>query len=148
MSWFPDAIIAYPPSSGNLGLVVRPIFSGSDPNVLTVKLASGSLSLSGSVTSSEARPTSSSLSTVGYSSASGSVLAEADSNRLGLYICNNSNKNLLIRLGPLPVGSASFSLILTPHSTYEASFPVYGGVVTGVWLPGGSGNAMVTQLFL
>lgn len=147
MSWFPDALINYPPAPDHLGLVVRPIFSGSDPGILTVQLAEGSLTLSGSFTG-EAQPTSSTVSAVAYTTAS-ITLQSANSSRRGWALYNDSNKSLFLKLGS-GASTGSWTLKIIPKAFYELPYPFYDGEITGYWSGGanGSGQAMVTELIL
>lgn len=145
MSWFADSMIARDPRSDEIGLIVRPIFSGSNPGVLTVQLASGSISLgniSGSFT--QPQPASGSFMAVARTSST-VVIASGNLSRMGLTVYNDSNGQLYLKLGSGATTSA-FTVKLVANAYYEVPFPVYTGVVTGVWATAGSGNAMVTEL--
>lgn len=143
MAWLPEDLIkGYPPPSGSLGLVVRPLFSGSDPGVVTVRLESGSISLSG--TFGERRPGTSAHTVVGCS-VSSSILAASNTGRLGMSVFNSSDDDMFVMLGP-GASTSQFSFKLISDAYYEVPFPVYTGVVTCVWRAGASGSAQVTEL--
>lgn len=136
----------YPGGPTDFGLWVRPIFSGSDAGILTVRLASGSALSIGGISGSFdiEQPSSASLGIVPASQTTVTLVA-ANSDRLGLTITNESNSDLLARFGPA-AASGAFSVRMQPGDFYEFSFPTYTGVVTGLWPNSGSGAALVTEL--
>ena len=147
MSWFADSMISRPPRSDEEGLIVRPIFSGSDPNVLTVQLASGSISLgplsfSGSLI--EPKPNSSLMYAVSRSNTQ-IVISSGSIDRLGFSVYNNSRASFYLSLGSV-ASTASYTVKLISNAFYEIPFPIYTGVITGIWATSGSGNVMVTEL--
>lgn len=146
MSWFPDSIIDRPPLANERGLIVRPIFSGSDPGVLTVQLASGSLLNIGEMSGSFSieAPTSASLATVSRTSST-VTLAPANSARKGLTITNDSNAQMYVRLGP-GATIAAYTVRLVANAYFELPFPAYTGLVTATWASAGSGVALITEL--
>lgn len=145
MSWFADSMINRPPFSSEFGLIVRPIFSGSDPGVLTVQLASGSLSIgaiSGSFT--QPQPNVGNLYAVPVSTTA-VIIVSGNLDRMGLTIFNDSTGSLMIRLG-VGVTPVLFTVRLTSQDYYELPFPVYTGDVWGIWNDAGPGNALSTEL--
>lgn len=135
MSWIGETLKKIVPVSDDLGMVVRPVFSGSDPGVLTVKPLGGSFS--------EIRPGVSTVTAVSYS-ADTNILRNANADRRGLLVFNNTNKIMYVKEGT-EASIESWTLRIPPDSLYEFSWPVYTGVVTCFWATGGSGNAMVTE---
>lgn len=144
MSWFPDSIVNRPPRSDEFGLIVRPIFSGSDPGVLTVQLASGSINLSGSFSADPTRPATSNVTVVGYSTST-SVMAASNTDRRVLTIYNDSNRNLFLKLGP-GASLIDWTVKMPPNAYYEVPQPCYTGNITGIWAAGGAGQARITEL--
>jgi hypothetical protein len=135
-----------PPSPDEYGLYVRPIFSGSDPSVLTVQLASGSSLNIGGISGSFGleQPTSASFDAVPVSTTAVTIAA-TNANRLGMTIKNDSNRVLFIRFGP-GVTTSAYAVEMRPRDLYELPFPCYTGLVTGIWASAGSGNALVQEL--
>jgi hypothetical protein len=133
------------PRSDEIGLIVRPIFSGSDPGVLTVTFASGSFSI-GSISGSFStpQPGTGGLSVV-PNSLSPVIIASGNLARLGITIFNDSSGTLFLRLG-MGVATNLFSVKLSSQDFYELTSPCYTGPITGIWQVADAGNAMVTEL--
>jgi len=145
MSWFANSMIDRPPYSDEIGLIVRPIFSGSDPGVLTVTFASGSFSI-GSISGSFSTPQPGTGGlTVVPNSTSAVIIASGNLSRMGVTIFNDSSGTLFLRLG-MGVATNAFSVKLTSQDFYELPSPCYTGVVTGIWGSSDTGNAFVTEL--
>jgi len=145
MSWFADSMIDRNPRFDEIGLIVRPIFAGSDPGVLTVQLASGSLSIgniSGSFT--QPQPNIGNLTAI-PAAPTPVIITSGNLSRMGLTIFNDSSQPLCLRLGS-SVTTSMFTVKLVPQDYYELPGPIYTGVVTGVWTASGSGNALSTEL--
>lgn len=167
MSWFTDSIKNVLPVADDVGMVVRPVFSGSDPNVLTVRhIFSGSNPdiltvrpiFSGSdpnvltvdireginlVNDGELRPATTSVDAVVYST-SMVILKGSNETRRGLSVYNDSNRNLFLKEGS-DATTESWTVKIPPNALYELAFPPYTGVITGFWAAGGSGKARVTE---
>lgn len=146
MSWFADSMVNRDPRPDEIGLIVRPIFSGTDPGVLTVQLSSGSNLSIGNISGSFSQPQPG----VGTLVSIGSdvvpvVVASGNTGRLGLTVFNDSSGPVCLRLG-LGVTSTMFTVRLSAQDFYELPFPTYTGVVTGVWPVSGTGNILVTEL--
>mgnify|MGYP000399455837 CR=1 FL=1 len=145
MSWFADSMINRPPRSDEIGLIVRPIFSGSDPGVLTVQFASGAFNLgaiSGSF--STPQPNTGDLQAI-PNSTSAVIIASGNLTRMGLTIFNESTGTLYLRCG---TGAATnmFTVKLSAQDFWELQPPTYTGVVTGLWnVSDPAGNALVTE---
>lgn len=146
MSWFPESIIDRHPRPDEFGLIVRPIFSGSDPGILTVQLASGSLnlSLSGSFSSDPTRPNTSVVTSASFSTST-VLLAAANNTRRVLTVYNDSNRNLYLKNGP-SASLGDWNVRLPPNAYFEEPQPIWQGEVTCVWAAGGSGYARVNEL--
>lgn len=72
------------------------------------------------------------------------TLLNSNSNRLAAIIQNTSKRILLIKFGT-GIGSANFSVMILPRSSYQLpSGPTYTGVVTGIWT-GPEGGALITE---
>lgn len=144
--WLPEALIKFPPAADNLGLVVRPLFSGSDPGILTVQLASGSFnigSISGSF--SEPKPGTAGLTFV-LSTSSEVIIASGNLQRMGLTVFNDSSGTLFLMVGPTgSLATNFFSVKLSTGDFYELPVPVYTGAVTGLWNQPDTSGAMVTE---
>lgn len=137
-----------PPSPDEYGLYVRPIFSGSDPNILTVSLASGAFSIgniSGSF--STPHPGTADLQVVSDSS-SPVVIASGNIGRMALTIYNDSSGTLFLRMGSVSASLSAFTVKLASQDFYELQTPCYTGPVTGIWNVPSGGGAMVTELTL
>ena len=142
-NFLPLAIQKRLPNEEDLRMFVSPIFSGSDPNVLTVKLEDGSITVSGSFTG-ESRPASGTHSLLAANTAS-AVFQVANLDRRGWTCYNDSTTPLFLKLGP-SASTASFTVRLIKDAYYELPFPIYTGEITGFWAVSGSGNAKVTEL--
>jgi len=66
--------------------------------------------------------------------------------RRGLFIQNNSQGILFIKLG-VGVLSTSFTVRINRQGFYEAQWPNFTGIVTGVWSTAGAGDAQITETF-
>lgn len=126
------------PQSDEIGLIVRPVFSGSQPGILTVKIFSGSI-----ISTITEQPSSASL-IVMPASITTVTLVEANTDRLGLTITNNSESELFIRSGPGALTTA-YAIRMKSYDLYEFPFPTYTGMVTGIWKDITSGSAMIQE---
>lgn len=126
MSWFADSMVNRPPRTDEEGLIVRPIFSGSDGSSLPVQKSSVVRS---SVSS--------------YSSSS-FLVSSGSSSRAGMSLYNMSSKPLYVMFGQ-SASTAAFSVRMPARSLYELPSPVYTGDVYAVGESGGSGSVMVTE---
>ena len=115
-----------PPVATDWGLVVRPIFGG--PILVTV-----------------VGPTIG-VTTIFPASVVPAVILVANAARLGATVFNDSaSRFLYLKLGA-GVAVGSYTVRLGPRSYFEVPFPVYTGVIEGVWSAGAPGFATVTEL--
>lgn len=137
-----------PPTPNEYGLYVRPIFSGSDPNILTVSLASGSFSI-GNISGSFSTPHPGSADLQVVPDSNGVVvIASGNVGRMALTIFNDSSGTLFLRMGTASASLFAFTVKLASQDFYELQTPCYTGPVTGIWNVPSGGNAMVTELTL
>jgi len=66
-------------------------------------------------------------------------------NRRGCIVFNDSTRSLYLKLGPAATVNA-WSVRLLPGGVYELPFPIYTGLITGVWAADGAGLARITEL--
>lgn len=99
--------------------------------------------VSGTITSSETRPTTGATTTVAGSASSVTLLA-SNANRRGASIYNDSTADLYIKLGAT-ASTSSFIERLGQDERYELPFPAYTGVIDGIW-GSATGNARITEL--
>lgn len=97
----------------------------------------------GSITADIERPASATVTAVGQS-ASTVTLLSANTARKGGIIYNNAVLPLKVKFGA-GASASDFSLELPARATYELSFPAYTGQITGVWAGAGGGTAQVTE---
>lgn len=144
---FADQNKSYPPPSPDeYGLYVRPIFSGSDPNILTVQLASGTINIGGISGSFHTEQPGTGDLTAVPNSTSTIVIASGNMGRLGLTIFNDCSGTLYLRCGSGSVAPNFFSVKLASQDFWELQPPTYTGVVMGMWtVSDPSGNALVTE---
>lgn len=83
------------------------------------------------------------LASVAYSTASTLLLA-ANTTRGGLVAYNYADKELFIGTTNTTTTS-SFSYRIAARAEFEMPPPLYRGALYGVWAPGGSGSALVTE---
>ena len=106
-------------------------------------VSGGSVTISGSVTASETRPTTGTTTTVAASASSVTLLA-SNTSRRGASIYNDSTADLYIKLGAT-ASTSSFIEKLGQDARYELPFPAYTGVIDGIW-GSATGNARITEL--
>lgn len=105
----------------------------------------------------EVQPANNTSTTVAQNAAA-VTLDAADANRKGLTIYNNSTSYLWIKRGagaavggngciPLVPASAVGALGAagSPGGTYELNYPVYTGIITGIWEGAGAGSALISK---
>jgi hypothetical protein len=114
-----------PPVASDWGMVVRPI---------------GPI---GPVTF--AQPTLGTVTTV-PAAAVATTLLLANAARLGAIIENGSASRFLYVKLAAGVTSSSYTVRLGPRSYFELPFPIYIGLIEGVWTAGVGGFAVVTEL--
>ncbi len=73
----------------------------------------------------------------------GTIIAEENTGRKGLYIFNASEFPLYIKLGN-GISKTSFTILLEKGAYYELGQPIYTGIVEGM---GENGQALITELF-
>lgn len=72
------------------------------------------------------------------------TLQAANTARKGLAVYNATNVALYVKLGAA-ASTASFTVKIGADGYYEVPFN-YTGIVTGIWLAGGTGSALVTEI--
>lgn len=97
----------------------------------------------GTLAFSIAQPTTGTITPVPQNVASVTLLA-SNANRKGATFYNNTTVSLFLKEGP-GASSTDFTVRLTPGALYELAFPVYTGIVTGIWSAAGGGTAQVTE---
>lgn len=111
------------PGAGAQGLVVR---------------------VAGSVSFTETRPATSTVTSVNVTNANTSILA-SNANRLGATIWNDSNNtNVFVKLGAT-ASTASFTVRLSGKSFYELQSPVFTGAIDGI-TAAGNATVLATEL--
>ena len=103
----------------------------------------GDVSSSNPMPSQEARPSSSSVSSIS-GSASNQQFLMSNSSRKGATFYNDSTATLYLKLGTT-ASTSSYTVQLTPQSYYELPYPVYTGRIDGIW-SSATGSALVTEL--
>lgn len=78
------------------------------------------------------------------SSASSGVLSKANIWRKSWSVFNESTAILYIAFAPT-ASLTAYTVQVAPQGFYELPFPIYGGVISGIWASA-NGNARVTEL--
>jgi hypothetical protein len=130
---FKGSILNEPPTGNEWAEVVRVI------GPVDVNIVGG-----GPIPVTIEQPPNSTVTAVAQSTSS-VVLAAANSDRRGLAIYNNSNRVLFVRAATGAATVSNFTVRLNRNDYYELPFPVYTGVVTGIWASGSGGAAQVTE---
>lgn len=92
------------------------------------------------------QPPTSVVTSVGQTTGPTVTLLAANVDRKGAFIFNNiSTGFLFIKLGS-GASSSDFSVKLFPGSVFWLPFPVYTGLITGVWSSAGAGTAQITEM--
>ena len=139
-------------SSLNGGLIVNQGLSSSFSNAWNVVLSDGTKRIgSGSdapVFIKEADVNSSSISTVGYSATSTTIIS-TNVNRQSLFLYNYSNKTLFLSFGNNTATTTLFTTKMTSNTFWEVP-KNYTGQINGIWDSNGSpgtGGVNITELF-
>lgn len=121
------------------------VFAGGGLSDVTVKnTASNPVPVTGSLSLSASSISTASLSNVGDSATSVSLLA-SNTSRKGFIIFNDSSAILYIKLGTT-ASTSSFTYKLNAYGTVnETNFP-YTGAIDGIWASDAGGNARITEL--
>lgn len=82
--------------------------------------------------------------TVSSSTTSATILA-ANTSRKGAIICNSDANDLLLDLSGGTASASRFQVRLAQNQAYELPYPVYTGLITGIWVGDGSGLADVVE---
>lgn len=115
----------------------------ADADGLLVNLGTNNdVTVTGTVTTTGAKPSTSALANVATSTTSATLLA-ANANRLGAMIHNDSTRNLYVKFGTT-ASNTSFTVLMPANSYYEVPFG-YTGRIDGI-LASQSGTARVTEL--
>lgn len=78
-------------------------------------------------------------------SASSVTLKAANANRRGMLVANDADKDLYLKYGAT-ASQASFTVKIAPAGYWEMPFPIYTGVVDGIWASNPTGSAKITEL--
>ena len=97
----------------------------------------------GTVTTSESRPSTTSVTQVA-ASATVVTLKASNVSRNQLIIYSDSTADLYIKLGS-GASLTDYSVKLMQDDCFEFNFPAYTGIVTGIWASA-TGNAYVTEI--
>lgn len=108
---------------------------------LPVVLASDQASVP--VANTETRPATGTITTTA-GSASSVTLKASNASRRGLTIVNESSADLYVAFAATSTITA-YTVLLSAGAYYEVPFPVYTGIVTGIW-SSATGNARVTEI--
>jgi hypothetical protein len=103
----------------------------------------GAVTIPNTVTTTMAKASTGTVSTVARSASSTTVLA-GNSARIGASIYNDTNTNLFLRLASGVASTSSFSVKVGAQSYYEVPAH-YSGIIVGIWASAGTGNAQVTE---
>lgn len=120
--------------------------NGTAATALRVTMASdstGIVAITGTAAVAEVRPASASLSNVAASATSVTLLA-SNANRKQATIYNDSTVALYAKFGAT-ASATSFTVKIFGNGYYELPFPVYSGVIDGIW-DSASGSARVTEV--
>ncbi len=126
-----------------------PVVLASDQGAVPVSDNGGSLTIDGSVsitgtaTVKELRSGTATVTSVGDSATSVSLLA-SNANRLGATIFNDSSATLYIKLGST-ASTTSFTFKALQDDYYEVPYG-YTGAIDGIWSSDAGGNARITEL--
>lgn len=72
------------------------------------------------------------------------TLMAANTDRVGLLVHNDSTAVLYLKFGS-GASATDYTVRMVSQAYYECPYPVYRGVVTGIWASA-NGNAYVTEL--
>lgn len=78
------------------------------------------------------------------SSASSVTLQAANTNRLALYVYNDSTQILYLKYGAT-ASTSSYTVQIPSQGFYEVPGRVFTGLIAGIWA-GANGNAYVTEV--
>lgn len=78
------------------------------------------------------------------SSASAVTLFSANTDTVGRLVFNDSTQTLYVKFGTA-ASASDFTVKMVAGAYYEFPYPIYRGVVTGIWASA-DGNAYCTEL--
>ena len=84
------------------------------------------------------------VTSVGDEIASTTLLA-ANADRRGFILFNDSTAICYVKFG-VTASTSSFTVRLTPSAVYVSDFPVYRGLVTGIWSADSGGSMRITEV--
>ena len=84
------------------------------------------------------------VTSVGDEIASTTLLA-ANADRRGFILFNDSTAICYVKFG-VTASTSSFTVRLTPYAVYTSDFPVYRGLVTGIWSADSGGSMRITEV--
>ena len=126
-----------------MGLIAATIRLLTNSRALDVAVVDASGNQVTSFSSVATPPANATLTTVPLSTTS-AVLAPANANRKQLLISNDSGKELSVAFAATATTSA-YSVVIGANNQWSGPLNGYTGVVSGI-LPGGTGNARVTEV--
>ena len=121
-----------------LGSTAPTVGQKTSANSIPVVLASDQ-----SAVANPTQPTTGTTTSVASNVANVTLLA-ANANRKGAMITNDGSNNLFLKLGAT-ASSTSFTAKLIAGAYYELPYPVYTGVIDGIW-DVATGSARITEL--
>lgn len=93
-----------------------------------------------------AKPATSTVTSVAFvAGGATTTLLASNAGRMGATLCNTSSTNLYVKLGSGGTSSSFTAILSASVGYYEVPFG-YTGIITGAWVAGGSGAALVTEL--
>ncbi len=104
----------------------------------------GSITVDGTVVASELQPSSSNVTSVSASASSVTLLAANSLRKQAFFYNDSALATLRLKLGAT-ASSTSFTVLIQPGGFYEIPYPVYTGIVDGIWSVA-SGSARITEL--
>lgn len=104
----------------------------------------GAVTVSGTATTTENRPSTTSVTAVASSSSNVTLLALNASRRHAMFF-NDSTAILYIKLGTTATTTTSYTLQVPPKAFFELPVPVYSGNIDGIWASA-NGNCLVTEI--
>ena len=81
------------------------------------------------------------------SSATSATLLAANTNRLGVIIHNTDANALYVKYGATATTAlAGYTVKIPADGYWEMPYPIYAGVLDGIWAADGSGGAAITEM--
>jgi hypothetical protein len=90
------------------------------------------------------RATTATLTSVADAATSATLVA-SNTSRMGVIVHNDSTSILYLKYGAA-ASTTSYTYRLEPNATWEMPWPVYTGIIDGIWSANASGSARVTEM--